>query len=110
MVVGESGFPERTNINEGIHPSVDKRHGMPSENKELLDSFVKYCEANPNQRFWQALSNWSPFSYIYGSQKQIENKGLVDLYYFGQLERVPDESKKILRASVKKRLARRTKQ
>ena len=84
---------------------------MPSENKELLDSFVKYCEAHPNERFWQALSNWSPFFFVYGSQKQIrtEQEGLVDLYYFGQLARVPDESKKALRALIKKRSARRTK-
>ena len=27
-------------------------------NKETLQSFVAYCEANPEQRFWQALRNW----------------------------------------------------
>ena len=106
----KAGFRKSLNNKEVIHFIVDQRLSMPSENKELLDSFVKYCKANPNQRFWQALSNWSPFSFVYGSQKQIENKGLVDLYYFGQLERVPDESKKILRALIKKRRARRTKQ
>jgi len=27
--------------------------------KETLESFVKYCEENPEQRFWQALRNWA---------------------------------------------------
>ena len=37
-----------------------------TRNSEALNSFVKYCEANPSQRFWQALCNWSKFSNIYG--------------------------------------------
>lgn len=28
-------------------------------NGDVLASFVKYCEAHPEQRFWQALRNWS---------------------------------------------------
>lgn len=35
-----------------------------TRNSEVLDSFVKYCEANPDLRFWQALLNWSGLSYI----------------------------------------------
>jgi hypothetical protein len=30
-----------------------------SKNKETLDSFVAYCQINPELRFWQALRNWS---------------------------------------------------
>lgn len=37
---------------------------MMTRNSELLASFVAYCEANPNQRFWQALRNWSDYNYI----------------------------------------------
>jgi len=81
---------------------------MPSENKELLVEIVKYCEANPNQRFWQALSNWSPFSIVYGSQKQIETEGLVDVYYFGQKAHVSPESREAFWALLKRVLARRT--
>lgn len=29
------------------------------KSKEKLESFVKYCEENPGERFWQALKNWS---------------------------------------------------
>lgn len=31
---------------------------ITSRNKKSLDSFSKYCIANPNQRFFQALTNW----------------------------------------------------
>jgi hypothetical protein len=29
-----------------------------NKNKEKLDSFVKYCQENESQRFFQALRNW----------------------------------------------------
>jgi len=35
------------------------RHSKtPSRNSKVLRSFVEYCEANPEYRFWQALRNW----------------------------------------------------
>lgn len=30
-----------------------------SKNEELLTEFKEYCEAHPEQRFWQALRNWN---------------------------------------------------
>lgn len=35
-----------------------------SRNAKVLASFVAYCEANPEQRFWQALLNWSGQNFI----------------------------------------------
>lgn len=32
---------------------------MKKKNEAELKSFIAYCEANPNERFWQALRNWS---------------------------------------------------
>lgn len=29
-----------------------------SKNRELLDSFIHYCENAPQERFWQAIRNW----------------------------------------------------
>ena len=54
-------------------------------NKELK-SFIKYCEKNPEQRFWQALRNWSKYNFIYGSMAGLEIHmdkliGLEDTYY-----------------------------
>ena len=39
---------------------------MPSDNKnkELADDFHAYCMAHPEQRFWQALRNWSDYNFV----------------------------------------------
>lgn len=34
-----------------------------NKNQEELNSFVEYCTAHPEQRFWQALLNWSHDQY-----------------------------------------------
>lgn len=39
--------------------TVPKPKSRPSRNSEVLASFVAYCEANPELRFYQALLNWS---------------------------------------------------
>jgi hypothetical protein len=43
-----------------------------SRSAAVLANFVEYCKAHPNQRFWQALRNWSGFRFIYGSN-ELEN-------------------------------------
>jgi hypothetical protein len=35
-----------------------------TRNSEVLESFVAYARAHPEQRFWQALLNWSGFRFI----------------------------------------------
>lgn len=30
-----------------------------NRNREVLESFVHYCRTHPQERFWQALRNWS---------------------------------------------------
>lgn len=32
---------------------------MPSNNAAMSESFYKYCQEHPEQRFWQALRNWT---------------------------------------------------
>jgi hypothetical protein len=39
---------------------------MMTRNSEALESFTKYCKDSPNQRFWQALRNWSKYDNIMG--------------------------------------------
>lgn len=46
---------------------------MENKNKEKLDSFTKYCERNPGQRFWQALKNWSEYNFILGANEMNAN-------------------------------------
>ena len=45
---------------------------------KLLDSFIGYCHANPEQRFWQALRNWAKVSAIFVWQPKNTNTCLTD--------------------------------
>ena len=36
-----------------------------SNNEKTLATFVTYCEARPELRFWQALRNWSGFNFVW---------------------------------------------
>jgi hypothetical protein len=40
---------------------------MATRNSEVLASFVEYCQKNPQERFWQALRNWTGYNFIYVS-------------------------------------------
>ena len=35
-----------------------------TRNSEVRASFVRYCEQHPDERFWQALRNWSGHEYV----------------------------------------------
>ena len=39
----------------------------------ILESFVRYCEQNPEQRFWQALRNWSGYNFVLVSDRKGED-------------------------------------
>lgn len=56
---------------------------MENKNSILLKDFVRYCEKNPDLRFWQALVNWSGFHFIYGSKEHFvrNDEKLIDTYY-----------------------------
>lgn len=38
--------------------------GIMSKNNKLLSSFSEYCLEHPDERFWQALRNWSKKAFI----------------------------------------------
>ena len=51
---------------------------------KTLKSFVNYCLAHPQERFWQALRNWSGYNFIFGSKEytfKIEESHLEDTFY-----------------------------
>ncbi len=50
-------------------------------NKELLLSFTEYCFKNPEQRFWQALRNWSEYNYILGAADIEDTLTFEDTFY-----------------------------
>lgn len=56
------------------------------KSKKTLDSFVAYCEEHPQERFWQALRNWSGFPFIYIAWGSLEwediGGGVQDTFYW----------------------------
>lgn len=57
-------------------------------NKAQLESFTAYCNEHPDERFWQALRNWSEYGFIYGSNHPLrdliggeESHFLEDTFY-----------------------------
>ena len=53
-----------------------------NKNKKVLTDFVKYCEANPEQRFWQALRNWSGNNFIFVCNDPSGEGEVEDTFYF----------------------------
>lgn len=48
----------------------------------VLLSFIKYCIAHPQERFWQALRNWSGSPYILMSRYLPPDNHISDTFYF----------------------------
>ena len=61
---------------------MKKNFKVKSKNRKVLEEFIHYCIAHPEERFWQALRNWSSFSTIYGGECGREDKGLINTFYF----------------------------
>lgn len=53
-----------------------------SKNKNLLKSFTEFCEAHPDQRFWQALRNWSGATFIFYSTDYHREEHGLDTFYW----------------------------
>ena len=56
-----------------------------TRNSEVLKDFVAYCKANPEQRFWQALRNWSGYNFIFAKDaKEYDDHGYDTFYWEGK--------------------------
>ena len=53
---------------------------MKNKNKKYIESFNKYCNKHPEERFWQALRNWSESPSICFVNN--EGKDIKDTFYF----------------------------
>ena len=51
---------------------------MKSKNINTLTDFYIYCLQHPEQRFWQALRNWSGYEFIYGFKEKLEDTFYID--------------------------------
>lgn len=56
-----------------------------TRNEKVLAEFVKYCEEHPQERFWQALRNWSGYGFVLVGHKPPElpwRKDWPDTFYW----------------------------
>lgn len=49
--------------------------------RDKLYSFMAYIQANPEQRFWQALRNWAGVPYVLTAQELENWKDYHDTFY-----------------------------
>lgn len=68
-----------------------------SKNKTTLDSFIAYCKEHPEDRFWQALRNWSRWKFILVSnapyyELDFTDGSLRDTFYW-ENSHAPKEDK-----------------
>ena len=55
---------------------------------ELYDCNVSYCEKHPEERFWQALRNWSGWGFVLVTNIYPETaQEVVDTFYWGETKR-----------------------
>ena len=54
---------------------------MKTQNSEVLKDFVKYADAHPRERFWQALRNWSGFAFV-RVNNTLDPKNNMDTFYW----------------------------
>jgi len=59
-----------------------KHKKVESKNIELLQDFAEYCVNHPDERFWQALRNWSGYSYVGVKEIVADGKEWHDTFYF----------------------------
>jgi len=57
---------------------------------KTLKSFVNYCLAHPQERFWQALRNFSNYPFIGYS---LDGKTFKDLFYEKDLQQMSQKQK-----------------
>ena len=60
------------------------------KSRPMLESFVAHCQAHPEERFWQALRNWSGWGFIfvsnetsYSAEFSVATRAkLIDTFYW----------------------------
>jgi len=53
-----------------------------SKNVKLLVEFDEYCNKHPEERFWQALRNWSGFAFICASKQFPSGTDIIDTFHW----------------------------
>lgn len=57
-----------------------------SKNNKTLVDFIAYCQTHPEERFWQALRNWSGHKFVYVADASVPEyqvgTDLTDTFYW----------------------------
>ncbi len=62
---------------------------MSTRNEEQLESFTRFCRANPDLRFYQALRAWSGYGAVFVAD-DADGAGLRNTFYW-EGRRAPGE-------------------
>jgi hypothetical protein len=68
---------EKHGSNPTSYPYVAIGINRNTRNGKLLESFAGYCKQHPEERFWQALRNWSGRNFVF-----VSDTGPHDLMTF----------------------------
>jgi len=69
---------------ESVRQGAALPPAKPTRNSKELADFVKFCEAHPEQRFWQALRNWTGYGFIVATNEGIHHRDLDTFYWEGR--------------------------
>ena len=59
---------------------------MNIRSEKTKKAFIKYLKENPDERFWQAVRNFSKYDFIVGVNRPIDEPDEVtDLFYQEEL-------------------------
>lgn len=54
---------------------------MPIRSEKTKQEFIKYLEEHPEERFWQAVRNFSNYAFILASDYPPSQEGQIDTFY-----------------------------
>ena len=68
---------------------------IKSKNSKLLKSFVKYAEAHPEMRLWQALRAWSGVHFLVAEHEvDAYTRDRYDTYFWEKKNELPKSNPK----------------
>lgn len=66
---------------------------MAVRSEKTKQGFIKYMEEHPDERFWQAVRNYSGYSFIIASDELPIGENQADTFYWEGLTREDKDGK-----------------
>ena len=75
-------------VKQWVRAVTAKENNVLPKSRNLLNSFIKYCYIHQDERFWQALRNWSGVSFLYASHLYkddiLTDEDISDTFYWNE--------------------------